>query len=75
MGASCHLFRGNEVINLSLLNLMFAIIFDAHYSKRERFARDLVKSDIEVLCEMIYKHGEKYKDGTAAINFEDLLQV
>lgn len=37
--------------------------------------RDVMKSDVELLCEMIYQHGERYSDGTAAIDFADLFKV
>lgn len=33
------------------------------------------RTDIEVLCEIIYAHGERYEDGTAAIGFTWLFKV
>ena len=33
------------------------------------------RTDIEVLCEIIYAHGERYDDGTAAIGFTWLFKV
>ena len=36
------------------------------------FASCRKKSDVEVLCELIFDRGEKYEDGTAAIEFQRL---
>jgi len=33
------------------------------------------RTDIEILCEIIYAHGERYDDGTAAIGFTWLFKV
>ena len=33
------------------------------------------RTDIEILCEIIYAHGERYEDGTAAIGFTWLFKV
>merc|ERR1719167_213062 len=33
------------------------------------------RSDVEVLCEIIYGHGERYEDGTAAIGFTWLFKM
>merc|ERR1719260_24475 len=33
------------------------------------------RTDIEVLCEIIYAHGERYDDGTAAIGFTWLFKM
>jgi len=33
------------------------------------------RTDIEILCEIIFAHGERYDDGTAAIGFTWLLKV
>ena len=33
------------------------------------------RTDIEVLCEIIFAHGERYEDGTAAIGFTWLFKV
>ena len=33
------------------------------------------RTDIEVLCEIIFAHGERYEDGTAAIGFTWLFKM
>lgn len=37
--------------------------------------RPAAETDVECLCKAIYDHGERYMDGTAAINFTELRMV